>query len=166
MKKWMMLLFVSLFVLTGCETMHGSSQADRAARTQDHLLIQEQQRRLSGRIESLELEIEQLNRDLVRLREQQDARARSLEQKMEADKRDMIARITGEIERLLRQQAAAAPAPAPRTQQHGIEHTVRPGETLSTIAQAYNVTPRVLTEANRIQNPDVLRVGQKLFIPQ
>ena len=48
----------------------------------------------------------------------------------------------------------------------GYEHVVKDGETLSTIAAAYKVKPAAIIEANDLKNPDVLRKGQKLFIPQ
>jgi len=44
-------------------------------------------------------------------------------------------------------------------------HTVRPGDTLSEIAAAYRVPMRRLAEANDLDPPYVLRVGQRLRIP-
>ena len=41
-----------------------------------------------------------------------------------------------------------------------------PVHALSTIAAAYKVKPAAIIEANDLKNPDVLRKGQKLFIPQ
>jgi LysM repeat protein len=74
----------------------------------------------------------------------------------------MIARVGGELDKLIKQ-TASAPASGGA---YGIEHTVRPGETLSTIATAYGVQVKTLIEVNKIQNPNVLSVGQKLFIPE
>jgi LysM repeat protein len=42
---------------------------------------------------------------------------------------------------------------------------VAPGETLSAIAQAYGARSADIIEANGLQSADMLRVGQKLFIP-
>jgi len=50
--------------------------------------------------------------------------------------------------------------------ERGYEHIVKQGQTLSEIATAYNVTPAVIIKANNLQNPNSLRVGQKLFIPE
>ena len=49
----------------------------------------------------------------------------------------------------------------------GREHVVQPGETLSAIASAYGVSMRAIVKANpkHLKNPDALRVGQKIFIP-
>ena len=61
--------------------------------------------------------------------------------------------------------ARTAPPP-PRGPERGYEHVVKPGETLSQIATAYKVSVKTILQANRLANPDALRVGQKLFIPE
>lgn len=48
----------------------------------------------------------------------------------------------------------------------GYEHVVRSGETVSTIAREYNTTVDVIVDANQLANPNAIRVGQILFIPQ
>lgn len=65
------------------------------------------------------------------------------------------------------QQAAAAKnaAAAQRTYGSGWEHVVQPGESLSAIAAAYHVKVDSIVRANEIRNPNALRAGQKLFIP-
>ena len=47
----------------------------------------------------------------------------------------------------------------------GRTHTVSQGETLSAIAAAYGVSGRALIRANNLNNPDDLKIGQKLVIP-
>jgi LysM repeat protein len=44
-------------------------------------------------------------------------------------------------------------------------HSVKKGETLSTIASAYGTSEEKLAEVNKLSNPKQLRVGQKLQIP-
>jgi membrane-bound lytic murein transglycosylase D len=56
-------------------------------------------------------------------------------------------------------------AQAPRAQGSTI-HTVRPGDTLYSIAQRYRVSLSALTSANGIRDGRSIRVGQKLKIPQ
>jgi LysM repeat protein len=131
---------------------------------QDQLIAQENQRRMAGRIETLEMEISRISRELDALRSDLDRRLATIEQKSEADKRELIARLSGELDNLVKQ-VAATPAPTGGSA-YGYEHIVRPGETLSTIAKAYNVTTQAIIQANRIKNPDRLSVGQKLFIPE
>ena len=56
--------------------------------------------------------------------------------------------------------------PESKKPERGYEHVVKPGETLSAIASAYNVSPAVVIRANNIAKPNDLKVGQKLFIPE
>jgi len=44
-------------------------------------------------------------------------------------------------------------------------HTVAPGEALSSIARRYGTTVRAIVDANRLNDPDRVRVGQRLTIP-
>lgn len=44
-------------------------------------------------------------------------------------------------------------------------HIVRPGEGLLAIAERYNVSASDIANANNIQNRELLRTGQRLFIP-
>jgi uncharacterized protein YcbK (DUF882 family) len=46
-----------------------------------------------------------------------------------------------------------------------VEHVVAEGETLGEIARQHGVTARAIEDANSIDDPDVLRVGQSLRIP-
>ena len=48
----------------------------------------------------------------------------------------------------------------------GWEHTVAPGETLAGIAKEYGARLKDVIEANEIENPRLIRPGQKLFIPR
>jgi LysM repeat protein len=48
----------------------------------------------------------------------------------------------------------------------GRMHTVRPGETIASIAQEYNVTPEQIVAANDLSDANLIRVGQELLIPQ
>lgn len=48
----------------------------------------------------------------------------------------------------------------------GYEHVVRSGETVSTIAREYGSTVEAVVEANGLANPNSIRVGQILFVPQ
>jgi LysM repeat protein len=155
-------------LLTGCETMpfQAQTRADRAAMSQDQLIAQESQRRMAGRLESLEMQMGQMNRDIEALRKQLDVRCASIEQKSEADKREMVSRLSGELDKLMKQASAPRPAAATPAAGRGIEHVIKPGETLYIISKAYNVSAKTIIDVNKIQDPGRLSVGQKLFIPQ
>jgi LysM repeat protein len=43
---------------------------------------------------------------------------------------------------------------------------VESGETLSAIAKAYGVKMKTISQANNLSNPNNLRLGQTLFIPE
>jgi len=46
------------------------------------------------------------------------------------------------------------------------EHTVKPGETLHSIANTYGIKADSIIRANNISNPNLLKAGQKLLIPE
>jgi uncharacterized protein YkwD len=60
-----------------------------------------------------------------------------------------------------------APPAAPITTSDGsgVWHTVARGETLRMIAQRYGVTIEMIARANNIANPNRIRAGQRLIIP-
>ena len=47
----------------------------------------------------------------------------------------------------------------------GVWYTVRPGDTLSSIAWRYGVSVWTLAKVNNISNPNLIYAGQKLYIP-
>jgi len=156
-------------LMAGCETMPYQIQtnADRASLTQDQLITQESQRRMAGRLETLEMQMGQMNRDLDTLRSQLATRCASIEQKSEADKREMVSRLSGELDKLIKQTAAVkSAAPAAAVSSRGIEHVVQAGETLYIISKAYGVSAKTIMDANKLQDAGKLSIGQKLFIPQ
>lgn len=57
-----------------------------------------------------------------------------------------------------------SPTPAPTATVR--KHVVRAGETLLGIALQYNTTTQAIMQANNITNPNLLRVGQELVIPE
>jgi LysM repeat protein len=161
-------LFIALFaalLLSGCQTPY-QSRTSTTRTAENRLIEQETQRRLNGRIETLEMEVARLSRELDAQRRGFENRCAAIERKSEEDKRELITRLSGQLEKLL---VKAAPAAAPANtggNAYGIEHVVLQGQTISTIAKAYNVTPKAIIDANKIKNPSLIRIGQKLFIPE
>lgn len=165
MKKLIFMLMTA-GLLTGCETMpyQITTPADRASMTQDQLIARENQQQLMGRIQTLEMQMNQMSSDLNTLRSQLDSRCAAIEQKSAADKQEMVANLSSQLDKLMKQASAPRPAAAPSGR--GIEHVVQPGETLYIISKAYNVSTKTIIDVNKIQDPSRLSVGQKLFIPQ
>jgi LysM repeat protein len=56
--------------------------------------------------------------------------------------------------------------PVPPTQPPTLIHVIEQGDTLTYLAQKYNVTVDAIMKANNIQDPNLLMVGDKLIIPQ
>lgn len=61
---------------------------------------------------------------------------------------------------------AANPTQTPATAPQGERYVVQPGDTLGQIAARYGVTVEAIVQANKLDDPDVLRIGQELIIPK
>jgi LasA protease len=57
------------------------------------------------------------------------------------------------------------PVALPEIRQKDEQYTVQAGDSLGSIAARYGITAQMLIEANQINNPDLLEVGQELTIP-
>ncbi len=149
--------------------------------------MREDLRRLDGRIESLEMEGDRIREDLDYTRREQgrtasdqvedlrlsleglEKRMGDLEKARARDREELVEKVTQTVTALMQQRNSGVSRQArkPRSaSEYGYEHTVEPGQTLSAIAQAYDVSTARIIEANDLENPDRLRVGQVLFIPE
>jgi murein DD-endopeptidase MepM/ murein hydrolase activator NlpD len=59
----------------------------------------------------------------------------------------------------------AAPPQETVSQESTVVHVVRSGDTLYAIAQRYGTTVEAIVQVNRITNPHLIQVGQRLIIP-
>ncbi len=144
-------------------------------------MVRDEMTRMTGRQENLQIQIDEIWNELQKMRETERRQSREaldalgkkvtdlerqvsrLETARAQDRQEIIDRMTATISQMLASSPAARPAN--RGSQTGVEHTVRSGETLSEIASAYGVTLRALMQANQMQNPDRIRVGDRIFIP-
>lgn len=55
------------------------------------------------------------------------------------------------------------PTPTPRST--AITYTVQEGDTLTSIAEEFEVSQDAIIEANNLANPDAIQAGQQLIIP-
>ncbi|HVT74694.1 MAG TPA: LysM peptidoglycan-binding domain-containing protein [Lacunisphaera sp.] len=156
--------------------------------------LREDVRLLTQRVGELGLTVEQLNRDNAALQakagqnfvtlEQLNKAIADLNRSMQAaladNKRETLAQVGTQLEKLARQTQAAIDAVAknqatrPAVQSNfsddfpkeGINYTVQAGDTLSVIAHKTNARMQDIINANKISDPTRIRVGQTLFIPQ
>jgi LysM repeat protein len=156
--------------------------------------LREDVRLLTQRVGELSLQMEQLSRDNSALQgklnqnfvtlEQLNRAIAELNQAMKAgladQKRETLAQVAGQLERLGKQTNAALDAlaknqatrPAVQTTfaedfpKEGVNYTVQAGDTLAVIARKQNAKLQDIINANKISDPSRIRVGQTLFIPQ
>ncbi len=127
---------------------------------------------LSGRIASLEAEfgrgLEAVRSGQEQLGIELEGRIRDVDSGREADRDDLLARMQIVLEEVTRENAQLrADISALQSQVgSGYEHEVKSGETLASIASQYGVTVNAIIRENKLTNPDVINVGQKLFIPR
>ena len=60
---------------------------------------------------------------------------------------------------------AAPPTPTPTPRAEPVEYVVQTGDTLGTIAEQFGITMDDLMAMNSLTDPNLIRVGQTLFIP-
>ncbi len=177
MKHFYFLMAAVLAVGSGCETVSGQQRRVAEGRLQSELAgTRISMQRMESRIEGLEAEREMLHarmNDMQRALVEAETRRKTDLSVLEIRLQDQAAeqvRIRGELAdelsgRIAKIIQSQAPVKSVRTQA-GYEHIVKSGETLSEIARAYEVSTAVIAKANNITNPDSLRVGQTLFIPE
>ncbi|HVU17899.1 MAG TPA: LysM peptidoglycan-binding domain-containing protein [Candidatus Didemnitutus sp.] len=149
---------------------------------------------LQQRVGELSLSLEQLTRDNAALQSKASESYVTLEQLnrtvaeinhtlqngLAEQKRDILAQVGTQVEKLARQTQAAIDAvarneaarPAIQTTfsenypKEGISYTVQPGESLAVIAKKNNARMQDIINANKISDASKIRAGQTLFIPQ
>lgn len=180
MQRGLSLMGVALLaVASGCMTM--PDQATLARQQADMDMLTEEVQRLREQLRRLELEQQNLARELAALeqtarnaggtnRAQVEELARQiqvLKAAREQDRKWIIEELSRRVAALMASPpSGSAPARTPvRTSEVGYEHVVEAGQTLSEIARAYGVTVDVIMRANNLKSATI-RVGQKLFIPK
>lgn len=148
--------------------------------------------RLKARVEGLELAQQDQLAQLAALKEERakdqkdfrdglvllDRAINEAQAGREADKQAIINDLTDKIAGIaqkLQGGASVRPpsgsgtpktAPENTAETGGRVHVIKTGETLSSIATAYKIKVQALIEANGIKNPNTVRIGQKLVIPE
>ena len=185
--RFFFMMLMGIGILTsGCITEFTRNKAHQITQErEDILLLKEDVRKLTGRLEHIEFETQRQHTEDGHQRKQQDRinqerfeemrqelraldkRIHQLTSRQAKDKQEIIDKLSDKISTLMKKSAARAETT--RNAQgtaYGYEHTVQAGETLSEIAKEYRVSIRAIINANRLASPDELRVGEKLFIPE
>jgi len=161
-------------LLAGCTTLQGQRRESMREQSETERLASEVSR-LKARIEALETERERVygevdglrssaaaeSADTARRLSELEESVKALDRARERDRQAVIDALTKKIADLMQSRAT----PKPR-QQSGYEHVVQSGETLSEIAREYGVSVNAVINANNLKDPNSLRVGQTLFIPE
>jgi len=168
--------------LTGCLQTRQVEQDRQSQQAIEQRLRQQQEeeyrRRIQTQFDDLEdrqtesqQELQALRRELAQQPNSSDirrleSRIDSLEQLLqrmdeqrEKDRQEIIDSLSQRIATVMARQQSDRPESGGRV------HEVARGETLSAIAAAYRVSSQAIIRANNLQNPDALRVGQRLTIP-
>jgi len=176
-------------LVSGCVVDQHEQQIVMQRQREDNLLIQDELRRMRGRVEAMEIELERVSQQLNTLSTDQSRglqsqmqgfnatlddlqkRIRAVDTARENDKKEIVDSLSKRIQSVLSTPSArsstsgGSSAPKRAVSNEGYEHTVQSGETLSAIAKAYGTSAADIIQANNLKSADVLRVGQKLFIP-
>ena len=148
-------------VSENCRTLHNSMQTLQRENRQ----LRASLRQLSGRV----AELENRNRSLREALEAAESRLVA-EKKARASMADkIVATVTKEVRSLLGREGRGGTGggtgdPGSVIPIRG-EYLVQHGDTLSTIAQAFDITVTRLKQANNLSG-DLIRVGQTLKIPE
>lgn len=165
----------------GCMMVPPSDDPPPASQAEVQYL-REEMRRMNDRLQASEAQVGDIQRtaysaeanrsafasaaEVAALRSQIETlqrQVRELDAARAGDKREIYDDISKKVADIVKK--STPPPPPPKKSQSGYEHEVRPGETLSAIAQAYEVKMDAILKANNIKNANSIRVGQKLFIP-
>lgn len=169
---------LSLIVNAGCVST-GYQQAHSTAQRDNTAYIEQEFNRFTARIQSLEDQVSELQQELVNLkggRNQTQSQAaqeiadlktrlKDLENQRLKDKTEIVDTITAKVSQLINGSRSNGGGSSGSKTQYGREHKVESGHTLSEIAKAYGVSIKAIIKANNLKNPNDIKVGQTLFIP-
>ena len=169
------LLGVGLVLSSGCVTM--VDQNTVAQQQADMEKLRENVQRIQEKINGLELEQQNLQRDIgsmkgapkedmvVRNRlDTLERQVQSLAAARDSDRKQIVSQVAS-IVGSSGSSSSGKSSSGRGSSQTGVEHVVESGQTLSAIAAAYKVSASSIKKANSMKS-DTLRVGQKLFIPK
>lgn len=117
----------------------------------------------------LKASLEKISDEIVELKKEAERLSllyTSLEKKLDAKINAVIDEVASENEEIRKEIKAIKTAKGSSSKVSGDVHTVKSGETLSAIAKLYGVTIVSLMEANNIDDPNMIKIGDELIIPK
>ena len=172
-------IFVCLLAVvfvSGCETL-GSRQRREAnmRRSSDVANMKASIDRLERQVEDMQSgneaifrELENMGRLLANESRKTDERLAAIDLKLNSEavarekmRKSIISELSTKVSTIISTRTAPV-----RSFGSGWEHIVKSGQTLSEIAAEYKVKVKVIVRENNLKNPDDIKVGQKLFIPE
>jgi LysM repeat protein len=168
--------FVVLVLFSGCTSYRQESRQMQARDSNQRMSVSSDVAMLKERLKGISLAQEQLSQDIMDIRAlasktsaasgklsaKLDRAVRALEERDAKLQKETIQTISAKMATIMKAQISTGGG----TSGTGLEHVVESGQTLSAIAQAYGVTVSAIVKANKLPNPNSVRVGQKLFIPR
>ena len=163
-------------MFSGCASYRQESRQADARESHQRMSVTSDVAMLKERLKGIELAQEQLSQDIMDVKAlaskassasgdvsaKLDRAVRALEARDTKLQKETIQTISGKMATIMKSQMSAGGG----TSGTGLQHVVESGQTLSAIAQAYGVTVSAIVRANKLANPNSVRVGQKLFIPR
>lgn len=177
---------LTLFGATGCVVDQQEQRSVMQQQREDSIIMEENMRRIRARLDAIESDMQRLaqqinasSADMSRANQSQiqgfnatldelQKRIRAVDAARESDKKEIVDSLSKKISAVLAAQPSRSSSTSTQKRSvsnEGYEHEVQPGETLSAIAKAYGVNTADIIQANGLKSADVLRVGQKLFVP-
>ncbi len=182
MTRTLLIAAAALILLAGCQTTRQKQAAAQRQNWEDStsrrlLNVENRIRELENNLAFLRREQNTIDSQLARFlndsssvgaaqRAEIESLRDELKKTREANQQKMaiiLEEVARENERILKSIRAGRGTSG---YAQGYEHVVRSGETVSTIARQYGTTVEAIVQANELANPNSIRVGQILFVPE
>jgi len=167
---------LAITLSSGCQTLGGRQRREAEMRRRNDIgNMKAAIARLERQIEGLESgnqavfqQLEEVRELLERERSECDARLAAIDHRLNGEvaareelRKAVVNDLSKKVSSIMNTRTAAT-----GRSDSGYEHVVKAGQTLSEIAAVYHVKVSVIVRENGLKNPDDIKVGQKLFIPE
>lgn len=179
MRKYQLLtfLFPGLLFLAGCASIANKDDIYllKNEMNEEFTAMKQTVQRLEDQVQELTREVDFVKKDttnqIQNLSADVSSRLSSAETARAKDKEEMSKKINAVVDEVAgprgsRTTATATRRPPVSPPPGAVTYTVRTGDTVSKIARQFAVTPEELMEANGMEDPNRLAIGDSLIIPK